>query len=159
MGKVVYISKSSIERKRGPLRIAHLPGEPQPECSYTQSVIVRFWRSQKVTAFRNCLVLAFEQTPRNLTCLASGSRWKRRRRRLNIHQPSRISVEFRKAHSLHARISAVNPNSMSLSTLYNAVTFVRPMHLIFRRAPESGSGETRTMDIVHQKTKRQGTRL
>jgi hypothetical protein len=30
MSKVVYISKSSIERKRGPLRIAHLPGEPQP---------------------------------------------------------------------------------------------------------------------------------
>ena len=113
----------------------------------------------KSYSFRNCAVLAFEQTPRNLTCLASGSRWKRRRRRLNIHQPSRISVEFRKAHSLHARISAVNPNSMSLSTLYNAVTFVRPVHLIFRRAPESGSGETRTMDIVHQKTKRQGARL
>jgi hypothetical protein len=36
MSKVVYISKSSIEPKRGPLRIAHLPGEPQPECSYTQ---------------------------------------------------------------------------------------------------------------------------
>jgi hypothetical protein len=30
MGKVVYTSKSTIERKRGPLRIAHLPGEPQP---------------------------------------------------------------------------------------------------------------------------------
>lgn len=30
MSKVVYTSKSSIERKRGPLRIAHLPGEPQP---------------------------------------------------------------------------------------------------------------------------------
>jgi hypothetical protein len=30
MGKVVYISKSTIERKRGPLRIAHLPGEAQP---------------------------------------------------------------------------------------------------------------------------------
>jgi hypothetical protein len=26
MTKVVYISKSTIERKRGPLRIAHLPG-------------------------------------------------------------------------------------------------------------------------------------
>ena len=36
MSKVFYISKSSIEPKRGPLRIAHLPGEPQPECSYTQ---------------------------------------------------------------------------------------------------------------------------
>ena len=30
MGKVVYTSKSSIERKRGPLRIAHLPGEARP---------------------------------------------------------------------------------------------------------------------------------
>src|ERR1019366_1135766 len=30
MGEVVYVSKSRIERKRGPLRIAHLPGEPQP---------------------------------------------------------------------------------------------------------------------------------
>jgi hypothetical protein len=80
MSKVVYISKSSIEPKRGPLRIAHLPGEPQPECSYRQeSEIVRFWRSQKVTAFRNCLVLAFEQTPRDLPRLASGLRRKRRK--------------------------------------------------------------------------------
>ena len=30
MGKVVYTSKSTIERQRGPLRIAHLPGEAQP---------------------------------------------------------------------------------------------------------------------------------
>jgi hypothetical protein len=30
MSDVVYISKSRIERKRGPLRIAHLPGEAQP---------------------------------------------------------------------------------------------------------------------------------
>jgi len=30
MGEVVYTSKSTIERKRGPLRVAHLPGEPQP---------------------------------------------------------------------------------------------------------------------------------
>lgn len=30
MTEVVYVSKSRIERKRGPLRIAHLPGEPQP---------------------------------------------------------------------------------------------------------------------------------
>ncbi len=30
MSDVVYISKSRIERKQGPLRIAHLPGEPQP---------------------------------------------------------------------------------------------------------------------------------
>ena len=30
MSKVVYISKSTLERKQGPLRIAHLPGEAQP---------------------------------------------------------------------------------------------------------------------------------
>ena len=30
MTKVIYTSKSTIERKRGPLRIAHLPGEPKP---------------------------------------------------------------------------------------------------------------------------------
>ena len=30
MSEVVYISKSRIERKRGPLRIAQLPGEPKP---------------------------------------------------------------------------------------------------------------------------------
>ena len=30
MGDVAYISKSNIERRQGPLRIAHLPGEPQP---------------------------------------------------------------------------------------------------------------------------------
>jgi hypothetical protein len=30
MSDVVYTSRSSIERKRGPFRIAHLPGESQP---------------------------------------------------------------------------------------------------------------------------------
>lgn len=30
MNDVVYVSKSRLERKRGPLRIAYLPGEPQP---------------------------------------------------------------------------------------------------------------------------------
>lgn len=30
MSEVAYVSKSRIERKVGPLRIAHLPGEPQP---------------------------------------------------------------------------------------------------------------------------------
>lgn len=30
MSDVVYVSNSSIERKQGPLRVAHLPGEPQP---------------------------------------------------------------------------------------------------------------------------------
>ncbi len=30
MSNVVYTSKSRIERRQGPLRIAHLPGESQP---------------------------------------------------------------------------------------------------------------------------------
>jgi hypothetical protein len=30
MSDVVYVSKSRIERRVGPLRIAHLPGEAQP---------------------------------------------------------------------------------------------------------------------------------
>jgi hypothetical protein len=30
MSQVVYISKSRLERKQGPLRVANLPGEPQP---------------------------------------------------------------------------------------------------------------------------------
>ncbi len=30
MSEVAYVSKARIERKVGPLRIAHLPGEPQP---------------------------------------------------------------------------------------------------------------------------------
>jgi hypothetical protein len=30
MSEVAYVSKARIERKAGPLRIAWLPGEPQP---------------------------------------------------------------------------------------------------------------------------------
>jgi len=30
MGNVVYVSKSQLERKQGPVRVAHLPGEAQP---------------------------------------------------------------------------------------------------------------------------------
>lgn len=30
MNSVVYVSESRIERRKGPLRIAHLPGEPKP---------------------------------------------------------------------------------------------------------------------------------
>jgi hypothetical protein len=30
MSQVVYVSKSTLERKKGPLRIAHLPGEASP---------------------------------------------------------------------------------------------------------------------------------
>lgn len=30
MSSVVYVSESRIERRKGPLRIAYLPGEPKP---------------------------------------------------------------------------------------------------------------------------------
>jgi hypothetical protein len=30
MGEVVYVSRSRIERKQGPLRLAHIQGEAQP---------------------------------------------------------------------------------------------------------------------------------
>ncbi len=30
MSEVVYVSRSTLERKKGPLRVAHLPGEPNP---------------------------------------------------------------------------------------------------------------------------------
>ncbi len=30
MSDLVYVSKARVERRAGPLRIAHLPGEPQP---------------------------------------------------------------------------------------------------------------------------------
>ncbi len=30
MSEVVYVSKSRVERKDGPLRVAHLPGESHP---------------------------------------------------------------------------------------------------------------------------------
>jgi len=127
---------------------------------YAESEIVRFWRSQKVTAFRNCLVLAFEQTPRDLPRLASGSRRKRRKGRLKIHQQSRTGVGFGKAHSLHTRISAVNPNSTSLSPALQSLSHSRgPCILSFGGPSESGRREKRTMDIVLQKAKRQGSRL
>jgi hypothetical protein len=30
MSEIVYVSKARLERKQGPIRIAHLPGEPHP---------------------------------------------------------------------------------------------------------------------------------
>lgn len=30
MSDVIYVSKSRVERKKGPLRIAYVAGEPQP---------------------------------------------------------------------------------------------------------------------------------
>jgi hypothetical protein len=40
MSDVVYVSKSRIERKQGPLRIAYLPGESQPVTFSVHGAIV-----------------------------------------------------------------------------------------------------------------------
>jgi hypothetical protein len=44
MTKVVYTSKSTIERKRGPLRIAHLPGESQPVAYSVHGAIAEHYK-------------------------------------------------------------------------------------------------------------------
>jgi hypothetical protein len=44
MGKVVYTSKSTIERKRGSLRIAHLPGEAQPVVYSVHGAIAQHYK-------------------------------------------------------------------------------------------------------------------
>jgi hypothetical protein len=44
MEKIVYVSKSSIERKSGPLRIAHLPGEFQPVIYSVHGAIAQHYK-------------------------------------------------------------------------------------------------------------------
>jgi hypothetical protein len=44
MSEIVYISKSRIERKRGPVRIAHLPGEPQPVVFSVHGAIAKHYK-------------------------------------------------------------------------------------------------------------------
>jgi hypothetical protein len=48
MGKIVYVSKSVIERKFGPLRIAHLPGEPQPVVYSVHGAIAQHYKVDPV---------------------------------------------------------------------------------------------------------------
>ena len=49
MSDVVYISKSSIERRRGPLRIAHLPGESQPVIYSVHGAIAEHYKVDPAT--------------------------------------------------------------------------------------------------------------
>lgn len=42
---VVYISKVKIERKLGPLRIAYLPGEPQPVIFSVHGAIAEHYKT------------------------------------------------------------------------------------------------------------------
>jgi hypothetical protein len=44
MGEVVYVSKVRIERKQGPLRVAHLPGEAQPVTFSVHGAIAKHYR-------------------------------------------------------------------------------------------------------------------
>jgi hypothetical protein len=44
MSEVVYVSKVRIERKSGPLRIAHLPGETQPVTFSVHGAIAKHYK-------------------------------------------------------------------------------------------------------------------
>jgi len=41
---VIYVSKSRIERKQGPLRVAHLPGESQPVIFTVHGAIAKHYK-------------------------------------------------------------------------------------------------------------------
>ena len=51
MSEVAYVSKARIERKVGPLRIAWLPGEPQPVIFSVHGAIAEHYKvdSAKLT--------------------------------------------------------------------------------------------------------------
>ena len=44
MQQIVYVSRSSIERKYGPLRIAHLPGESKPVIYSVHGAIAQHYK-------------------------------------------------------------------------------------------------------------------
>ena len=49
MGDVVYVSKSRIERQKGPLRIAHVAGEPQPVVFSVHGAIAKHYKVDPAT--------------------------------------------------------------------------------------------------------------
>jgi hypothetical protein len=49
MSDVVYVSKSRIERKKGPLRIAHVAGEPQPVVFSVHGAIAEHYKVDPLT--------------------------------------------------------------------------------------------------------------
>jgi hypothetical protein len=49
MGEVVYVSKSRIERKQGPLRVAYLPGESQPVIFSVHGAIAEHYKVDPAT--------------------------------------------------------------------------------------------------------------
>jgi hypothetical protein len=44
MSEVVYVSKIRIERRKGPLRIAYLPGESQPVLFSVHGAIAKHYK-------------------------------------------------------------------------------------------------------------------
>ena len=44
MSDIAYISKSQIERKQGPVRIAHVAGEPQPVVFSVHGAIAQHYK-------------------------------------------------------------------------------------------------------------------
>ncbi|HXM99360.1 MAG TPA: hypothetical protein VN982_12875 [Candidatus Dormibacteraeota bacterium] len=44
MSDVVYVSKVRIERKKGPLRVAHLPGEAHPVTFSVHGAIAKHYK-------------------------------------------------------------------------------------------------------------------
>ncbi|HTV53794.1 MAG TPA: hypothetical protein VMI06_02655 [Terriglobia bacterium] len=49
MGEVVYVSHSRLERRFGPLRIAYLPGEPQPVAFSVHGAIAHHYKIDPAT--------------------------------------------------------------------------------------------------------------
>jgi hypothetical protein len=48
MSEIVYVSNSKIERKQGPLRVAHLPGEAQPVIFSVHGAIAEHYKVDPV---------------------------------------------------------------------------------------------------------------
>jgi hypothetical protein len=49
MGDVVYVSTSRIERRRGPLRLAYLPGEREPVTFSVHGAVAKHYRIDPAT--------------------------------------------------------------------------------------------------------------
>lgn len=67
MSEVVYVSKSHIERKRGPLRIAHLPGEPQPVVYSVHGAIAEHYKTKHRQKATSCEIADVSRASCNLS--------------------------------------------------------------------------------------------
>jgi hypothetical protein len=122
-----------------PLRIAHLPGVPQPECSYTQraksfdsggrkkllpSGIAWFWPSSRLLA----------------TCPVSllGRAGKDVRKTKNPPAESNRSGIRKSSFASYPHLGGQSESNELEPRSTIAVTFARPVHLIIRRAIRIG---------------------